>query len=177
MPNNPSTKALVKISEVGNPAAFDISDAVFTIAPYITLTSPNGGENYLGCEIKTISWTAGNTSGQYTIQYSTDNGTSWNTIVQTYATSATNCTYSWTVNNVTSANCMIKVFDLFDASKSDRSDGSFTITGTNNVVLNSPNGGEQWKVGYSNPIQYVMSGPTTAVKISYSTDNGVKSGS
>ena len=172
MPNNPSTKALVKISEVGNPAAFDISDAVFTIAPYITLTSPNGGENYLGCEIKTISWTAGNTSGQYTIQYSTDNGTSWNTIVQTYATSATNCTYSWTVNNVTSANCMIKVFDLFDASKSDRSDGSFTITGTNNVVLNSPNGGEQWKVGYSNPIQYVMSGPTTAVKISYSTDNG-----
>ncbi|MEI2802816.1 MAG: hypothetical protein V9E84_03680 [Trichococcus flocculiformis] len=48
MPNNPSTKALVKISEVGNPAAFDISDAVFTIAPYITLTSPNGGENYPG---------------------------------------------------------------------------------------------------------------------------------
>ena len=172
IPNNPSSRALVKISEVGNPTAFDISDAVFTIAPYITVTSPNGGENYLGCEIKTISWTVGNTSGQYTIQYSTDNGTNWNTIVQTYSTTATNCTYSWTVNNVTSASCMVRVFDLFDASKTDQSNGSFTITGTNNVVLNSPNGAENWKIGYTNPIQYVLSGPTTAVKISYSTDNG-----
>ncbi len=173
IPNSPSTNCVVRVSEVGNPTARDNSDAVFTIAPFITLTSPNGGENYLGCEVKTIAWTAGNTSGQYTIQYSTDNGLTWNTIIQNYQTSATNCTYSWTVNNVTSSNCMIRVFDLFDVSKSDQSNGSFTITGTNNVVLYSPNGAENWKVGYSYPIQYALSGPTTAAKISYSTDNGL----
>ncbi|MEI6697146.1 MAG: T9SS type A sorting domain-containing protein, partial [Bacteroidota bacterium] len=172
-PNTPSSRALVKISEVGNLTAFDISDNIFTISPFILLTYPNGTENLMGCEIKNITWNAGATSQHYSIEYSTDNGSTWAGIISDYNTTATNCTYSWTVNNaVSSLYCKIRVTDLFTPLKTDISDNPFSITQVTNALLISPNGGESWKVGTTQQIKYSTSGPTTAVKLYYSVDNG-----
>lgn len=55
-PNTPSTLCLLKISETTNSANYDVSDATFTISPFITVTYPNGNENLLGCEIKNITY-------------------------------------------------------------------------------------------------------------------------
>jgi hypothetical protein len=40
-----STQCKIKISNTADLNIFDVSDATFTIAPPITVTSPNGAEN------------------------------------------------------------------------------------------------------------------------------------
>ena len=81
VPNSPTSAAKVRISEVGDATASDISDANFTILPHITVTAPDGGETLEGCENQTISWSTGGTSNSFHIEYSTDNGNSWQDVV------------------------------------------------------------------------------------------------
>ncbi|MFH1320281.1 MAG: CUB domain-containing protein [Bacteroidota bacterium] len=172
VPNDPSPNALVRISEVGVPSHVDTSDAVFTMAPYIEVTSPNGGENYLGCNVETITWSTGGTSDNFTIVYSTDGGSTWNNIVTNYTTSLEFASYNWTVNNVGSSNCLIRIYDTFDNGKSDTSDASFTINATTKVIVNTANGGETWDIGRYYDITYILSGGVTNVALYYSTDSG-----
>ena len=63
VPDDASTQALIRVSEFGNASFFDVSDAVFTISPRLTITSPTGGETWNGCETMQIDWCVGQTSG------------------------------------------------------------------------------------------------------------------
>lgn len=63
-----------------------------------------------------------------------------------YSTSAISCTYTWSVlPNVNSNNSLIRITDAANASKTDVSDANFTLAASSNIVLLTPNGGEQWK--------------------------------
>ncbi len=172
VPNIYTTDALIRVSEFGNTVFNDVSDATFIIEPYIHVRTPNGGEAYSGCDIKTISWYAGQTSGNYRIEYSDDNGGSWNTIVTSYTASGTSPTYNWTTANITSTNVKIKISDISDGSKVDESDAVFTITPSQYVVLNDPTGGETMIAGTVFPISYLTSGPVSTVNLYYSRNNG-----
>ena len=81
LPSTPSTEALVKVSDPTDSTLSDASDAVFTIFPHITVTSPNGGETLSGCGGKLITWSAGGTSGVYVVELSLDGGSTWSTLV------------------------------------------------------------------------------------------------
>ncbi|MEI2802815.1 MAG: hypothetical protein V9E84_03675 [Trichococcus flocculiformis] len=136
VPNTPSTSALIKVEDRLNSCNYDQSNAVFTIVPHITITSPNGGEYLYGCNSSDITWIAGGTSGVYKIEYSTDNGTTWSSIVNNYSTSAISCTYTWSVlPNVNSNNSLIRITDAANASKTDVSDANFTLAASSNIVL------------------------------------------
>ncbi|NOY58114.1 MAG: hypothetical protein GXO75_04140 [Calditrichaeota bacterium] len=78
VPNDPSTTCLVRVTDSdGSPA--DESDAVFTISTgeSLTVTAPNGSEDWEVGTVQNITWTSSNTSGTVHIEYSTDSGTNW----------------------------------------------------------------------------------------------------
>ncbi|MGL5889209.1 MAG: hypothetical protein ACRC3B_04955, partial [Bacteroidia bacterium] len=176
VPNTPSTQCLVRVKDAANPTTtFDVSNVNFTIAvpvSSITVTSPNGGENWNGCSNYNITWTSSNVTGSFRIEYSADGGSTWTTITTTTASS-----FNWTVPNTipTSSQCVIRVSSVSNPAITDISNATFTINQIQFIAITSPNGGEVWQVG--NPtfqnITWAYSGTTTQFRIEYSTDNGV----
>lgn len=169
VPNTYSNSCLMKVSETGNAAMYDVSDATFTIpVPTITVTSPNGGESWGAFSGRYIYWTAPSVAN-VKIEYSADNGSSWNLIVA--STPAGTGYYYWSSVPLTpSANCLVRVTDLASNLVYDVSDAVFTIP-MPSISLYNPNGGEIWSAGSQ---QYVgwNSVSVSDVKIEYSTNNG-----
>ncbi|MCE3297375.1 MAG: hypothetical protein K0R65_3089, partial [Crocinitomicaceae bacterium] len=143
VPNVQSNTVLVRVRDAQNPATADQSNAVFTINIPVSLTSPNGGEVWQGNTVQNITWNAFGTSNTYTIQYSVNGGSSWNTIVSNYAT--VTGTYAWTVPTMAmSTNCLVRVMDYVQNCMQDVSNTVFTIT-PSQPILFDPNGGEALK--------------------------------
>jgi len=172
VPNTPSTQCKVRISESGNPSLYDISDNVFTISNgnlSILVTNPNGGENWQVGSVYNITWSSSGVNN-VKIEYTTDNGTSWTTIISSYPASAGS--YSWTVPNTPSTQCKVRISESGNPSLYDMSDNVFTIsTSSQSILVTNPNGGETWQVGSVQNITWTSSGITN-VKIEYTTDNG-----
>lgn len=131
VPDAESDLCRVKISEAsdGNPS--DTSNAVFSIisasspnVPTLTVTSPNGGENLEAGSKHNVSWTSSGTVGNVKIQFSSDNGSNWSTVV---SSTGNDGMYSWTLPNVDSSNCKIKISEASDNDPTDQSNSKFTI--------------------------------------------------
>lgn len=170
IPNTPSTQCLIRISDAAIASRFDISDSVFTITPLITVTSPNGGENWVGDTQHNITWVS-QVITDVSIDYSTDNGSNWTNVVS--AIPASGGSYEWTVPNTPSTQCLVRISDASNASIDDISDATFTITPAPNpmVTVTAPNGGEVWVVGTTQQVKWTRQ-DISFVKIEYSTDNG-----
>ncbi len=134
----------------------------------ITITSPNGGEVWAGCSTKNITWTSSSTSNFYSIDYSTDGGLNWTSVTSSYNT--TSGSFSWTVPNINSSNCLVRVQDSQTPAVQDQSDTNFTITAP--LILTSPNGGETWEAGTSKSITWAATGTSNRYKIEYTTNGG-----
>ena len=90
----------------------------------ITITAPAGGENWTVGSSQDITWTSSGTSGNVKVEYSYDNGSNWCSII---ASTSDDGSYSWTVPNTPSTQCLVKITDT-DGSPSDQSDAVFTIS-------------------------------------------------
>ncbi|MBS1634578.1 MAG: T9SS type A sorting domain-containing protein, partial [Bacteroidetes bacterium] len=151
--------------------ANDVSNANFNIIPSndITVTAPNGGENLTGLSTYTITWTnLPSASGQYQLQYSTNNGSSWTNIVSNITGNA----YTWTVPNIPSTQCLVKVIDYVNTCKYDVSNSTFTISPATPILI-TPNGGEILYSGTSYNITWNAATFFTTVRLDYSIDNGL----
>ena len=170
VPYTPSTQCLVRISDASNPSINDVSDNVFTILPLITVTSPNGGENWIGNSQRNITWTSQNITN-VSIEYSTNNGTNWISVIA--STPASGGNYSWTVPNTPSTQCLVRISDASNVSISDVSNATFTITAApiSMVTVTAPNGGEIWLAGTNHNVTWTRQA-VAQVKIEYSTNNG-----
>jgi len=137
IPDKLSDRCLVRIYDT-NDYPCDISDAVFSIStsssvpPEITVTSPNGGETWQAGSIHDITWDSQNTSGNVKIDYSVDNGSSW---TEEVVSAADIGSYSWTVPEASSDNCLIRVSDT-NEKLADSSDTVFSIVPESSVSLN-----------------------------------------
>jgi hypothetical protein len=170
-PNTLSTECVIRISEYGNPAVNDIGTNFTITNPYITITSPNGGEYFEECESMTITWQRGGTSNYYRIEYSTNGGADWNTITNSAYVSGTS--YNWsTIQNADSDNCIIRVTDRDRPIATDVSDAPFEIDVNEDIILTSPNGGEFWQVGTSHNIEWVSASTSTRFKVYVSVNDG-----
>ncbi len=168
VPNVGSTLAKVRISDAGNPATADTSNAAFTIANVVlTVVSPNGGETWIGNSVHSIVWTSANVTN-VKIEYTLDNGTSWSTI--SASTAASTGTFNWTVPNVSSNQAKVRISDASNASEGDTSNAAFTIS-TQSITVISPNGGETWLGNSVNNITWTSSNVTNVI-IEYTLDNG-----
>ena len=137
----------------------------------ITVSSPNGGENWQTGSGQQIEWISRGIDN-VKIDLSTNNGTDWQSLVSSFPANAGR--YIWTVPDVPPSNvCLVKITDISNPDNFDESDSPFSISVPQNptVEVISPNGTEDWLVGSSHQIMW-SSENIDNVKISYSTNNG-----
>jgi len=123
-----------------------------TAAPVsITVTSPNGGENWQVGSSHYITWSSSGNPGSYVkIDYSTNGGLSWSTITNSTSNDGS---YNWTVPNAPTASAKVRVTSTSNIFYTDTSNSNVTISAAPNGSLKvtiSPqaaiNAGAQWQV-------------------------------
>jgi hypothetical protein len=134
---------------------------------YITVISPNGGENVLAGSNQNITWSSNGTSGNVHIEFSDNNGASWSDVI---ASTTDDGIYSCIIPEEPSDSCLIRVSDT-DGSPSDVSDAVFTIS-RDSIIVTSPNGGEDWKVDSIYDVTWTSNFTSGNVHIEYSTNSG-----
>ncbi len=96
-----------------------------TSPPSVTVTVPNGGEDWTVGSIDTIRWSWTGSVGDVKIEYSTDGGSTWSTIESSTQNSGS---YQWTVPDAPSGWCKIRISSVSTPSIYDISDADFTIS-------------------------------------------------
>jgi hypothetical protein len=99
----------------------------YTVTPKPIVLSPNGGENLSAAGKYTISWktTEGTKTNYVIIEYSLDNGQTWQEIGRSPNTGW----YEWhSLPHINSNACLIRISDLNNTLISDTSDKVFSIS-------------------------------------------------
>lgn len=102
----------------------DIEDEVNLKTTVIKV--PNGGESWRSGQVYTVSWTKSTTDKPVHVEYSIDNGATWNRITAA-PISLNNTFYNWKTPNVSSTECLVAVVDAETKAIIDRSDAPFTL--------------------------------------------------
>ncbi len=170
-----SDEVRIKVSDYDSLATNDVSDAYFSILPMrsITVTVPNGGEDWKIGSSQSVEWTSESLTGQVKIEYTLDDGTLPVTIA-----AAVDDIGSFTWDPVigpatTTARVIITSIDF--PSVADQSDEQFTITEDvvpPSLTLTSPNGGEELAGGGIWDITWDYAGGVDFVRLLLSTDSG-----
>ncbi|MFC1490616.1 PQQ-binding-like beta-propeller repeat protein [Candidatus Latescibacterota bacterium] len=136
---------------------------------YLLVTYPDGGENLLPGTNVDITWSFNGVTN-IIIQYSDNNGLSWNKIVDNIP--ASNGTYKWSIpQGIDSSECLIRVIDSTDSTVKDKSNNQFSISPTAYLKLTSRIGGEKLSIGGTYTIKW-DSYSISSIDIKYSTDGG-----
>ena len=109
--------------------------------PAITLTSPLGGSKWNGSTTNEITWDS-EFIADVRIEFSSDNGQTWEDIVDT--ASAHPRSYSWPATNILSTECLIRISDVANPDVFSITDSPFTLC---SLDLTGPNGGNLYRVG------------------------------
>ncbi len=161
-----------------------IGELTFTTASSsVTVSAPDGGEHWVVGTAQNITWSSQNVTN-VKIEISTDNGTSWTTVVGSVAASA--LTYAYTVPNTPSGLCLVKISDVSNATINDLSNGTFTISTQTSAydweVVTSPvttdltavsivNANISWICGDGGVVLKSLDGGTTWTKCTNVTGN------
>jgi len=92
----------------------------------LQVTSPNGGENWLVGSRHNITWMTQGEVGRVKIEYSTDDGENWKTIV---SSTKNDGIYHWDIPDDVSADCVVRISEK-NGTLIDTSDNSFKIIST-----------------------------------------------
>jgi len=170
VPNAPSPNCRIKITNTTDANCYGTSDGDFTISSNtITVIAPNGSEGYTAGYSYPIYWDWTGSIVNVKIDYSTDAGSTWISIV---GSTPNDGSYLWTAPNTPSNNCRVQVSNTADPGCVDMSDANFSILSTGLQVI-TPNGGENYVVGDLCPIHWYWTGTISAVKLEYSSDGGL----
>ena len=90
----------------------------------ITVTYPIGSEGYNPGETETVRWDAFGNTGTFDLDYSTDSGSTWNTLANNVSSSQRY--YDWTVPSALTGKALVRVTR---GTVSDVSDATFSIIG------------------------------------------------
>ena len=123
----PSNQCIIKVSDVNDASKFGLS-GVFSIlpTPVLAITSPQDGNIWNTDSAYTITWTYDNEDSWYIdLEYSIDNGQTWNYMGWVYNT-VPEGSFTWTTPEVESEQCLIRVFDYYYDFVADTSE-IFTI--------------------------------------------------
>lgn len=134
----------------------------------LTLLIPNGEKNYTVGTTEKIIWQTEGIVSNVQLDYSTDNGSTWIPIITAENTGS----YSWTIPNTPSSECLVKISDADDPSSNDVSDAPFSIIPFE-IELMSPHGGEILLAGTEHEIQWSSNASSVLVELEYSTDGGM----
>ncbi len=172
VPDEHSTTSLFRVTarDADNVwLARDESDTVFTIQN-VQVVTPNSGENWNAGDQVALQWDAPPNAVNFFVRLSTDGGDTW-TLIDTVSNATQ---MPWTVPNVDSGNCLIRV-SARDAGNAwigkDESDAAFTIKPLP-LAVTSPSGGDTLAAGRTQTVTWTA--PPNAVNffLRYSTDGG-----
>ncbi len=165
VPNTPSTQALVRVADATTSCQLDISNAVFEIsAATPILLTPNGGEIWTVDATKNITWNSTTFHSTVKLEYSTDNGFSYNLITNAAPNTGS---YAWNIPNTPSTQVLVRASNTSGSTVFDVSNAVFTIQMPTNL-LTSPNGGEIWRSGNTHQITWDNTLITSNVTLEYS---------
>ncbi len=139
--------------------------------PVIQLLKPASGEVWEENSDQQIEWHHECVSETVLLQYSTDNGVTW----QTIQSAKNNGSFIWTVPEVDEdiPACLVRIVDAEDPDVFAVT--SVAITDTRQgcrLAMLSPNGGEIWDEGSTQVIIWEANDPKSSVKLSFSRDGG-----
>ena len=136
----------------------------------ITIDVPNGGENWNVGSTRYIVWHNHIFSDPVKIEYSTDGGANYSTVV---ASTANTGSYLWNVPNTPSVQCLVRISDATDGLPFDISDAVFTISAATvpKITVTAPNGAENLQSGSEYEIQWTSSNFNDPVRIDLLYDN------
>jgi RHS repeat-associated protein len=154
----------IKIYTPSNTAINDLSNAAFNIlAPTITVTYPNGGENFYQGQSVTITWSSVGTTAPVNIELTDANGL--NPVIIVSNTSNTG-SYLWNINLAqVIGNYRIKIYTPSNTAINDLSNAAFHILAPTITVTYS-NGGETFYQGSTMPISWSTVGIGASENIS-----------
>jgi len=110
------------IGPIGDSISFKVQ--IGAVFPTIKVIKPNGGESWQVGSINDIMWTSTGIVGKIRIEYSTDEGNTYTTVIP--STDNTGI-YPWTVPNTPSTKCLIKISQSLTTTILDVSDSVFSI--------------------------------------------------
>jgi hypothetical protein len=184
VPGDTTTNAFVQV-KMANDTISDRSNRRFSIRadynPHVTLLYPNGGEIFKVGSTEMIRWESGDlpTQGQFTLQYSVDEGTTWKQIGNRPIRAGMD-SMAWVVPNEPTETALVRISQGQGGPGGggglrDTSDAVFTIEGApadEMLALISPNGGEQYKVDDPVTISWEAKNVPGQIMLYYSWDNG-----
>ncbi len=163
-----SDKCRVRIMDDGDHSRTDTSKFGFSITmPYITLLSPEHGNDWERNTTYRINWNALDIE-TVTIEYSSDNKASWHTI--TDAGSVIQGYHEWTTPDTVSANCYIRITGNENPALT-QTVGPFAIVGSE-IEVTFPGTGDVIDA-YSNPVlTWNASSGVGTMRIEFSSNAG-----
>ncbi|MGD9015192.1 MAG: hypothetical protein PVI33_04130, partial [Candidatus Omnitrophota bacterium] len=169
IPDSISHQARVRITDFSDASVYDTSDNDFKIIGRLILTSPNGGEVWPVGSSQAITWNKSGSIDKVKLEYSTDGGLSFPHLIIDSISSSLG-SYNWVIPDVISQTIRVKITNVNDSVVYDTSDNNFKIRG--GLILNAPNGGEDWVVGSLHNITWIRFGSIADVRLDYSVDAG-----
>jgi beta propeller repeat protein len=124
-----SANCLIRVTNTADGTATDTSDATFEIYQIpdsITVTDPNGGEQFLAGSEMDITWTSVGDVNDVKIELSDNDGADWQIVT---LTTENDGAFTWDAvpADANSTQCIIHISDVADSSTWDISDTLFTV--------------------------------------------------
>ncbi len=121
----------IKLSDVNDVNVYDKSNETFSISRYeLSLLTPGNGNYFVSGSFAVISWDDTPVS-IIDIEYTSDNGSNWIQIATNI--DAGQGVYEWTVPDIISSRCKVRITDVSNASIFNESDGTFEVGPPNSV--------------------------------------------
>ncbi|MCX6154781.1 MAG: T9SS type A sorting domain-containing protein [Candidatus Kapabacteria bacterium] len=150
-------------------------DGTFDVIPSlnpvrnITITSPNGGENFRANTIYPISWTKSSSAAIVNLEFSADAGKTWNKINST-PIDIMSQVYTWTTPNVKTTEALVRLVNNATGVEIDRCDAVFTIMPVP-AQITRPVSADPIYVGGSKDVIKWAIDDVTSVRFEFSSDN------
>lgn len=155
----------IVVTSLTDPAVSDTSDANFSLTPVvagISVVSPNGGEALPRGTTQTIQWNYWGDVGPTVNVQLFKGAVLWSNVRMGTPSGANGVgSFAWAIPTATpqSSDYKIRVSSASSAGINDSSDASFSLTeGPEDIRIISPNGGEAWKQGSTQTIQWIYTG-------------------
>ena len=160
----------IRVTSVTVPTCTDLSNADFTIAPAaIAVSSPNGGDTWIGGETRTLQWSyTGNPGTAVDIELLSAGVPALLAAGIAIGAGGTG-SWDWAIPPATppGSQYRIRVTSASAAACTDVSDADFAISAPVIAVI-TPNGGESWTAGENRQLQWSYTGnpgPTVQIEL------------
>lgn len=169
--------AIFEIRDVNNYNVVAETDSLYSIigtTPIIKVKSPDSTAYWTANDNRQIAWYSVNVAS-VKIEYTINNGTSWDTVATNVKCTNGDNYFDWTVKDIKLASKVAQIrISKSDNAKVNALSDKFTLSGTPiTLTMVYPNGGEQIKGGTDIDIRFKYTGDKKAVKLYISNDNGL----